>query len=221
MNFDIKYFKEIAPLIFNIDSPSGYSIKINDALCDILRELGYEPIITKKGNVLTYSTVSHGITRKTFKRLAELGYIENYEEAINDTTQVWDCHHKMELIKTGAVVDSPAQDLKDWGIYYNRPANELIFLTKAEHVRLHHKGNKHTKESKKKISEAKKGKPSGMEGRKHSEETKRKMSEAQKGKKHAPLSEETKRKMSEAHKGKTKPYKGKHWKIIDGKRVWY
>ena len=54
MNFDIKYFKEIAPLIFNIDSPSGYSIKINDALCDILRELGYEPIITKKGNVLTF-----------------------------------------------------------------------------------------------------------------------------------------------------------------------
>lgn len=34
----------------------------------------------KKGNSLTYSTVSHGITRKTFKKLAELGYIENYQE---------------------------------------------------------------------------------------------------------------------------------------------
>ena len=37
------------------------------------------------------------------------------------------------------------------------------------------------------------------------------MSEAQKGKK---LSEEAKRKLSEAKKGK-------HWKLVDGKRVWY
>ncbi len=51
-----------------------------------------------------------------------------------------------------------------------------------------------SKETKRKMSEANKGK-------KLSEETKRKMSEANKGKK---LSEETKRKMSESHKNRTK-----------------
>lgn len=34
----------------------------------------------KKGNILTYSTRSHGITRNTLKKLEDLGYIDNYEE---------------------------------------------------------------------------------------------------------------------------------------------
>lgn len=87
------------------------------------------------------------------------------------------------------------------------------------------KGKKLSEEQKKKISEALKGKHA-------SEETKRKMAEAQKGKK---LSEEAKMKMSEAKKGKHRSegtrrkmsesmkgkYKGKHWKLVDGKRIWY
>ena len=52
-------------------------------------------------------------------------------------------------------------------------------------------------------------------GKKRSEETRRKMSEVHKGK---HLSEEQKKKLSEAHKGK---YKGKHWKLVDGKRVYH
>ena len=57
----------------------------------------------------------------------------------------------------------------------------------------------------------------------HSEETKKRMSDARKGKK---LSEETRRKISESHKEKRKgapnPFlKGKHWKLEGGKRVWY
>lgn len=43
----------------------------------------------------------------------DISKIENYDKAIADTTQVWECHHKMELIATGAVVDSAQQDLKD------------------------------------------------------------------------------------------------------------
>ena len=61
-------------------------------------------------------------------------------------------------------------------------------------------------------------------GKKRSEETKRKMSEAQKGhqawnkgnstwNKGKKMSEETKKKLSEA-------MKGRHWKLVDGKRVY-
>lgn len=73
------------------------------------------------------------------------------------------------------------------------------------------KGKCRLEETKKRISEA-------LRGRKYSEETLKKYSEAQQGK---ILSEETKRRISEAMKGKSRPNKGKHWKLVDGKRVWY
>ena len=63
--------------------------------------------------------------------------IENYYEAQKDDFNGWEIHHRMELRATGAVVDSSRQELINWGLYYNRPANELIFLKKEEHVKLH------------------------------------------------------------------------------------
>lgn len=63
---------------------------------------------------------------------------------------------------------------------------------------------KRSEETKKKISEAKKGKHP-------SDEIKKKISETLKGK---HPSDETKKRMSEAKKGK-------HWKLVDRKRTWY
>ncbi len=57
----------------------------------------------------------------------------------------------------------------------------------------------HSEETKRKMSEAQKGRP----GKPLSEETKRKMSETTRGIPRKPHSEETKKKISEAHKGKT------------------
>lgn len=57
-----------------------------------------------------------------------------------------------------------------------------------------------TEETKRKMSEAKIGRPPPNKGKSATEEAKRKMSEAQKGKTH---SKETKRKMSEAHTAKS------------------
>lgn len=58
--------------------------------------------------------------------------IENYEDAVNDSTQVWVCHHRKE-IELGLSSD----DLIRKHLYYERPAAELIFLTNSEHTRLH------------------------------------------------------------------------------------
>jgi hypothetical protein len=57
-----------------------------------------------------------------------------------------------------------------------------------------------TEETKRKIGDALRGRPSKLKGRKLSEETKRKMSEVQR----RPHSEETKRKISESCKGHIK-----------------
>ena len=113
--------------------------------------------------------------------------IENYEKALADNFKGWECHHRKG-------VDIPREKLKALGMYYNRPASELIFLTRSEHEILHKKGRRRSEETKKKISEAQKGK-------KLSEEHKKKISEAQKGKKY---SEETKKKL---RLQKT----GRHW----------
>ena len=89
------------------------------------------------------------------------------------------------------------------------------------------KGKHFSEETKHKISESMKGKkrqPFSAETKKKmsdvrtgiqlSEETRLKMSEAKKGKKRQPFSAEHKRKISES-------YKGRHWKIENGKRIWY
>lgn len=133
----------------------------------------------------------------------DIAKIENYGKAINDTTQTWDLHHRLELTLEGEFAHSH-DELKRLGMYYNRPYFELIFLTKSEHNRLHKKGTNnplygknHSDETKRKIGEANKGKASPQKGKILSDETKRKMSEAHKGKK---FTEEHRRKMSEAHK---------------------
>ena len=148
--------------------------------------------------------------------------IENYDKAIADTTQTWCCHHRLEThnsVGERRLVDISPSELKALGMYYDRPPEELIFLTRAEHQSLHSKGRHPSKENRRKVSEARKGKPAWNKGKPgttnngmhRSEEWKRKVSEALKGK---PKSEEHKRKLSEARKGK-------HWKLVDGKRVWY
>ena len=127
--------------------------------------------------------------------------IENYSKAIADKSEIWACHHRLETHNSDGerrLVDILGTELIALGLYYDRPPEELIFLTQSEHMRLHRIG-----------------KPGAMKDKHHSDETKRKMSESHKGK---PKSEEHKRKLSEAHKGQRK---GMHWKLVDGKRIWY
>lgn len=107
----------------------------------------------------------------------DIAKIENYALAMADETQIWDTHHRLEI-----TMNCGARELIAKGAYFDRPAHELIFLTKAEHTRLHKTGNKN------------------FLGKSHSDDTKRRIAEKRMGK---PLSEETKRRMSKAHKGKS------------------
>ena len=141
--------------------------------------------------------------------------IENCQKAKVDNFKGWDCHHRLETHNSDGerrLVDITKKELIALGMYYNRPANELIFLPSSEHTSLHRKGKKLSEEARKKMSGARKGK-------KRSEETKKKISETMKGK---HISEETKKKMSETHKGKklSEEQKKKIAETNKGKNIW-
>lgn len=178
-------------------------------------------------NKLLYLIIIHLIHRRTIminERQAhrfcrdDISKIENYEEAVNDKTQTWHIHHRLELTLDGEFALSAAQ-LKMHDMYYHRPYYELIFLTPTEHRRIHNIGqsedtrnkrinslNGHyvSDETKRKISELaskRVGEKNPWYGKLHSEESKKKMSESHKGKlKGIPKSPEQRRKMSAARK---------------------
>ena len=147
--------------------------------------------------------------------IEDIKLIENYTEARNDKTQTWDCHHRKETDE-----NLSTNKLKELGLYWNRPASELIFLPQHEHLSMHSIGRQFSGDTRMKLSEAHLGK-------KLSEETRKKMSDAKKGKKQSielinkrsygikkyyethngywknkKLSIDIKNKMSDAHKGK-------------------
>ena len=130
--------------------------------------------------------------RYNFKRYCK-NYqgIENFEKAKKDDFVGWHCHHRLETHTPDGErrdVDISHKELIALGMYYNRPASELIFLPASEH-------NAYGK------------------GKHRSEETKKKIREGNKGNKNALghcVSEEAKKKIAEASKGNTN-VRGRHW----------
>lgn len=113
--------------------------------------------------------------------------IENYEIAIKDEKQCWDCHHKLEAFYT-------VSELIQMGRYYNVSPRELIFLTHKDHSNWPHVGRIVTEETKSNMSKSHVGKTSGMKGKRA----------WNKDKKTGPLSKTHKQKCSEAQLGR-------HW----------
>ena len=62
--------------------------------------------------------------------------VENYELAKANNFEGWDLHHRLEINEHGKVRFTMKQ-LKKLDLYYNRPASELIWLTRKEHRRMH------------------------------------------------------------------------------------
>lgn len=123
--------------------------------------------------------------------------VENYELAVNDKNEMWDCHHRLEQVFT-------REELVRANWYYDRKPQELIFMKHSEHglnydihIELRRKmttqgfkGKKHTDEVKLRIAESNRGKhnhsgannPNFGKRHKQTEETCLKKSLANKGK---------------------------------------
>lgn len=151
-------------------------------------------------NIISKTDIKDMINKACVKMFCceDISLIENYNEAINDKSQTYSIHHRLE-IQDGVLVYTK-QQLIDCGKYFNRPASELIFLTKSEHSRLH--SSLH------------------MLGKKASEQTKRKMSIKKKS--HA-TSENTRLKIAEkltgnknGHSNKGVPHKIFKWLTPNG-----
>ena len=99
--------------------------------------------------------------------------VENYDKAMADTEQMWVCHHRVETIMCCG-----REELISKGAYYDRPAHDIILLTRAEHRHVHNEGRNNP-----------------WKGRHHSDETRKILSNQRKG---VPKSDEHKRKISAA-----------------------
>lgn len=62
--------------------------------------------------------------------------IENYNEAITDTTQTWTCHHRLGIRPFSKETISHKK-LIEYGLYFNQPPEALLFLPASEHHKLH------------------------------------------------------------------------------------
>lgn len=174
----------------------------------------------------------------------DISNIENYDKAIADKDNTWICHHRLEIHED---YRNSVEELQMMNLYWHRPASELIFVTKAEHRKIHqrgvkrifteehklniskaHKGLKVSDETKQKISNSSKGKvipneirlklSKSLKGKKLTDEHKRALSDGWKHREHGP---NLGRKFTDEHKNKiSMAFKGKHWKVINGKRVW-
>ena len=149
-----------------------------------------------------------------------LELIENYQQALAENFKGWCIHHRLEIKSDGTRVSR--QELKDNGLYFHRPASELVFMRNGEHCSLHNigntymKGRHHSAEMRKKMSKARSGENNPFFGKHHSAEMRKKMSEAHKGKHH---SEETRKKISESKKGENHPMFGKHHSAESKKKL--
>lgn len=95
----------------------------------------------------------------------DISHIEGYNEAILPDSGPWVCHHRL-----GIELGLDHNGLEARGLYYGRPASELLFMRRSEHGSIHNRGEnnpmygKHrTEDTKRKISDAKKGVPKSDE----------------------------------------------------------
>ena len=66
----------------------------------------------------------------------DIALIENYNKAIADKEKKWEIHHRRECDDEGRTLFTHKQ-LKKMNLYFNRPAEELMFVTRSMHKKIH------------------------------------------------------------------------------------
>lgn len=125
----------------------------------------------------------------------DISRIENYDKAIADKEHIWHCHHRAEVLPCG---NYSVVMLQTYGLYWNRPASELIFLTHSDHRKLHMVGNRnhmYGKRGKDSTCFGRTGSKHPMFGKHHTKEARQKISIGLKGRRD----------------GEKNPQWGKHW----------
>lgn len=125
----------------------------------------------------------------------DMSLIENYEQAANDKTQTWNCHHRLETD-----LGLSRNELIEQNKYYNVPASELIFLTPSEHTKIHKQGERNPMYGKEPWNKGQHGKCS--------EETKKKQSELAKKRWEDSKGRKGKEPWNKGKKGKNSPNYG-------------
>lgn len=157
-----------------------------------------EPVDNDKDNLISLSLADHFLVHYYYYLLAKKGFRQSMATAFTFMAK------KGLKYMTPETAEAMAKDYADARAIANQTQSERM----KEIMKGKNLGKVLSPESRVKISDA-------MKGRKFSEEHRRKIGDSWKGRKHT---DETKLKMSQSMKGK---HKGKHWKSIDGKRVWY
>lgn len=123
----------------------------------------------------------------------DISEIENFDEASKDSSVCWVCHHRLEVHPD---YNNSVKEMKMMGLYFHRPACELIFLRPGDHSSLHNKFRS---------SRTKEAIASAHKGTRRPESTRQKMKDAW------ALSRLT---------GTPRGSKGMHWHYEDGHRVY-
>lgn len=111
-----------------------------------LRQINYEKAIRAAQSLLESNEfkLAYEMQRRAeaYKRLCkDINNVENFERAQRNHFKGWELHHRLEThtsMGQRRTVDISANELIELDMYYNRPAEEFIFLRSKEHRQLHH-----------------------------------------------------------------------------------
>lgn len=104
----------------------------------------------------------------------DISKIYGYKEAVEDKTKRWELHHCLGLAWT-------KEQLIEMGLYYNQPADRLMFVTPSEHKNLHFKLGYNNEEWRNNISNTLKGRTAWNKGVPRPEHLKEKQSKRMSG----------------------------------------
>lgn len=180
-----------------------------------------EPVDNDSDNLISLSLADHFLVHYYYYLLAKKGFRQRMATAFTFMAK------KGLKYMTPETAEQMAKDYEDARAIANQHISESL------------KGHDVSDETRKKQSERAKGRPSNWKGHHPSDETRKRISDNHadvSGSNHplwgTHLSEETKQKIAEGNKGKKlseeikqkmkeHSQKGKHWKLVNGKRVWY